>query len=156
LTATDDMSGVNYTMYKVDEGAWTLYSAPFIVSGNGDHVISFYSVDGAGNIETTKTSAFTIQYPMLITIKGGLGITATIKNNGTSIMTNISWNIELSGGLIFIGKTKTGVIPTLAAGEEKSVKDFVFGIGKPTITVTAGGVQATATGTVILFFVLGL
>jgi len=156
LTATDDMSGVNYTMYKVDDGAWTLYTVPFVVSGNGDHVISFYSVDNAGNIETTKTTAFTIHYPILITLAGGLGIKATIKNNGTSPMVNISWSIELSGGVIIVGKTKTGIIPSLGAGNETTVKDIVFGIGKPTITVTAGGTQVVKTGTVILVFVLGL
>ena len=156
LTATDDMSGVNYTMYKVDDGAWTLYTAPFVVSGNGDHVISYYSVDNAGNIETTKTTSFTIQYPILITLAGGLGIKATIKNNGTSPMVNISWSIELSGGVIIVGKTKTGIIPSLGAGNETTVKDIVFGIGKPTITVTAGGTQVVKTGTVILVFVLGL
>jgi uncharacterized membrane protein len=143
-------------MYKVDDGTWTLYTVPFVVSGNGDHVISFYSVDKANNTETTKTTSFNIQYPILITVKGGLGIKATIKNNGTSPMTNISWTIEVSGGLILVGKTKTGVIPTLAAGNETTVKDFVIGVGKPTITVTAGGVQVVKTGTVFLFFVLGL
>jgi cytochrome c len=155
LTATDDMSGVNYTMYKIDNGVWTMYSVPFIITGNGEHTIYFYSVDNAGNIETTKTSVFTIQYPLQITIKGGLGITATIKNNGTTDLTGLTWKIELSGGIILIGKTKTGTVD-IAAGSSVTEKDFVFGFGKPTITVTAGDISATATGTVILFFVIGV
>lgn len=156
LTATDDMSGVNYTMYMIDAGAWTTYTAPFVISTQGAHTISYYSVDKAGNIETTKTTTFTIQYPIQITIKGGFGITATIKNNGTAAMTNISWQISLSGGLILVGKTKTGTIATLAAGASSKAKDMVFGFGKTTITVTAGGQTQTATGTVLLFFVVGV
>jgi hypothetical protein len=157
LTATDDNSGVNFTKYKIDDAAtWTTYTVPFVVTGNGAHTIHFYSVDKAGNQETEKTSTFTIQYPIIITIKGGLGITATIKNNGTAPVTNLSWTINLSGGIILVGKTKTGAITTLAVGETATVKDFVVGFGKVTITVTTGTVQATATGTVILFFVIGV
>jgi hypothetical protein len=156
LTATDVGSGVNYTKYKVDSGAWALYTAPFIVKGNGQHTIYFYSVDKAGNIETEKNTTFTIRYPILITIKGGLGITATIKNNGTVAMTNLSWSITLDGKFIFVGKSKTGTITTLDAGKETKVRDFVFGFGKTNIAVSVGGTEATATGTVILFFVLGV
>jgi hypothetical protein len=156
LTVTDDMSGVNYTMYKVDNGVWTVYTLPFVVMGNGLHTIHFYSVDNAGNVETEKTTSFTIQYPIVITIKGGLGITATIINNGTVAVTNLSWNITLDGKLIFVGKTKPGVIPSLGAGNETKVRDVVFGLGKTNIAVSVGGVEATATGTVILFFVVGV
>jgi hypothetical protein len=147
---------VNYTMYKVDDGPWTMYSVPFYVTGNGEHTIAFYSVDNAGNIETTKTSVFTIQYPIMITIKGGLGVSAVIKNNGTTDVTNLSWNIQLGGGIILVGKTKGGTIETLAAGEEQTVRDFVVGLGKLTITVTAGDTEVTGTGMVILFFVIGV
>jgi hypothetical protein len=157
LTATDDMSGVNYTDYKVDAGAWTNYTAPFVISTQGAHIITFYSVDKAGNKETDKTANFTIQYPIQITIKGGFGITATIKNNSTAAMTNISWKINLSGGFLLVGKTpKTGTITTLAAGASAKEKDMVFGFGKTTITVTAGGQTKTATGIVLLFFVIGV
>jgi len=60
LTATDD-SGVDYTKYKLDNGVWTTYTAPFIVSSNGNHTVSFYSADNVGNTETEKTCSFTIQ-----------------------------------------------------------------------------------------------
>jgi hypothetical protein len=156
LTATDPGSGVNYTMYKVDSGTWTTYTAPFIIKGNGLHTIHFYSIDNAGNIETEKTTTFTIQYPIQITIKGGLGISATIKNNGTTTVTNMNWSIDLSGGIILLGKSNTGTIANLAAGQQIKVSDFVFGFGKPVITVTVGDSTATATGTVLLFFVIGV
>jgi hypothetical protein len=60
LTATDGKwpTGVNYTMYKVDTGAWTEYSTPVIVDTDGPHTVYFYSVDIAGNIENESSVSF--------------------------------------------------------------------------------------------------
>jgi hypothetical protein len=156
LTATDAGSGVNYTKYKIDGGAWNTYSGPFIVSGKGNHTVAFYSVDMMGNIEGEKSVSFTIQYPLEITIKGGFGVSATIKNTGTTNLSNINWTIALDGKLIFVGKNKPGTISALAAGDSVTVKDFVIGFGKTGIAVTAGSVQTSATGTALLFFVFGV
>jgi hypothetical protein len=157
LTATDDMSGVNYTMYKLDTGAWTKYTAPIIVTAVGDHIVYFYSVDLAGNIETEKNASFTVEAPPItITIKGGLGVSATIKNTGTTALTNVDWTINLDGKLIIVGKTKGDTIASLAVGEEVKVKDFVIGFGKTNIVATAGDAEASASGMVILLFVIGV
>jgi hypothetical protein len=91
-----------------------------------------------------------------ITIKGGFGVSADIKNIGTTNVTNISWSINLDGKFIFVGKTKSDIIPSLAIGEVVTVKDFVIGFGKTGINVTAGPAVGNATGTAILFFVLGV
>jgi len=158
LTATDDSSGVNHTYYKLDAGALTTYTAPFFtVSANGAHTVLYYSVDKAGNKEDNQTKNFTIAHPVtiLITIKGGFGVSAVIKNNGTTALTNVSWSITLDGKLIFVGKTKTGTNFSLAPGAEKTIKDpFVFGFGKTNIDVTVGTANKNATGTVLLFFVI--
>lgn len=159
LTATDDDSGVNYTMYKLDSGAWTVYTAPFNVTENGNHTVYYYSVDIAGNIETEKSKSFIIDQPapaITITIKGGLGVSAAIKNTGTTDLTNVAWSINLDGSLIFIGKTKTGTIASLPAGETVTVKDFVLGFGKTGIAVEADDATASASGTVLLFLVIGV
>lgn len=55
LTSSDTISGVESTFYKVDEDTWQIYIGTFMVSGEGDHTISFYSVDFAGNAETTAS-----------------------------------------------------------------------------------------------------
>ncbi len=156
LTAHDNDSGVASTKYKIDAGGWTTYSGPFDVSALGDHTVTFYSTDNAGNKEGNKTASFTIISPIDISVKGGFGITATIKNIGKATLTNISWKIELTGGLILVGKSKTGTITSLAPAGTAPAKDMVFGFGKPTIMVTAGDASKTVTGTVILFFVLGV
>jgi uncharacterized membrane protein len=119
--------------------------------------VYFYSVDNEGNVETEKSESFTVEAPALtITIAGGLGVSATIKNTGTETLTDIDWTINLDGSLIFIGKTKSGTIASLAAGEAVTVKDFVIGLGKTNIAVTAGESDASAAGTVLLFFVIGV
>jgi carboxypeptidase T len=158
LTATDD-SGVDYTKYKLDDGTWTTYIAPFVVSMNGNHTVRFYSVDTTGNTETEKSCNFTIlqEVPSVtITIKGGLGVSATIKNTGTTDLSNLDWTLSLDGKLIFVGKTKSGTIDALAAGEEVTVKDFVLGFGKTGIGMNVGAANANASGTIILFFMIGV
>jgi len=159
LKAIDYLTGVNRTMYKIDDNEWQTYLDPVIVAEDGDHILYYYSVDNVGNVETTKNTTFTIQYPVPpinITVKGGLGVSTTIENTGTTNLTNVTWTITLDGKLIFVGKTKTDTIATLDAGKSVTVKDFVLGFGKTGINVKAGAAEINATGKVILFFVIGV
>ena len=60
LVATDPVSGVAYTLFKVDDGAWTKGTridvpAPKNHSNDGAHIITFYSVDNAQNAEPEKS-----------------------------------------------------------------------------------------------------
>lgn len=60
FNATDNLSGVNYTMYKIDDGDWNKYNKTIIISSEGKHKIYFYSVDIAGNIENEKNVSIKI------------------------------------------------------------------------------------------------
>jgi M6 family metalloprotease-like protein len=62
LTADDDGgAGVASTEYKLDDDEdWTLYSAPFVVTGDGDHTLLYRSTDLAGNAEDDNSLDFTI------------------------------------------------------------------------------------------------
>jgi hypothetical protein len=117
--------------------------------------------DGATAIITKKVNlsgAVTFN----IDITGGFGIKAVITNNGTLNATTIQWKFTLTGGLILVGKTKSGTIPSLAAGASATAKDSpIIGFGKTTIKLEvtcAEGQSATqtGTGTIFLFFVLGV
>jgi hypothetical protein len=55
LIAIDDDSGVNITKYQIDAGAWQTYTQPFNIALDGQHVLRYFSVDNAGNIEPTKS-----------------------------------------------------------------------------------------------------
>ena len=58
LTAEDDSAGVDYTMYKVDDGEWILYVDSFVITKDGEHTLYYYSVDLVGNIESTNEADF--------------------------------------------------------------------------------------------------
>jgi hypothetical protein len=53
LTATDDIVGVAATYYELDGTQYT-YTGPFIVDGDGEHTLCYWSVDNEGNTETKK------------------------------------------------------------------------------------------------------
>ena len=54
LGANDALSGVAATYYTLD-GATQTYTNPFTVSAQGSHLITYWSVDAVGNIETANT-----------------------------------------------------------------------------------------------------
>ncbi len=61
LNATDDISGVNATYYRINKTDWNKYISPFIISEEGENIlIEYYSIDNAGNVETVKSSTLDI------------------------------------------------------------------------------------------------
>jgi len=60
VSATDEGSGVASTEYKLDDGAWTAYTAAVQVSAAGDHTVLFRATDGAGNVSAEGTVSFTV------------------------------------------------------------------------------------------------
>lgn len=52
--------GLEYTLYQVDGQDWKEYSAPIVIEGEGEHSISYLSVDKAENQEEIKTEKFYI------------------------------------------------------------------------------------------------
>ena len=159
LNATDNGSGVDRTMYNLDNAGWNSYTAPFVVSVNGTHTLQFYSVDKAGNSEVAQTTTFVISHHPLLTIsvKGGIGITLTVTCTANTDQTMIPWSIALHGGVIIVGKEgASGTLLQLKSGAEVTKKLSVIGFGKTTISVSAGDVERNATGRMILFFVIGV
>jgi len=95
------------------------------------------------------------------TIKGPIGVKATIKNTGDAAATNVSWSIKLTGGTIFFGGAKNGTIASIdAAGGVGTAKiPIVLGFGKTVIGVTATCDQGASASkdqnaTVLLILVL--
>ena len=59
--STDNQSGVNMTYYAIDDsGGWTIYIRPFTVTESFIHLINYYSVDNAENMEDVKSAYFKI------------------------------------------------------------------------------------------------
>ena len=55
LSATDGTSGVAGTKYTIDGGSPQTYSTPFAISNEGNHTVSYWSTDNAGNVETASS-----------------------------------------------------------------------------------------------------
>ena len=70
LYATDDLSGVNTTYYRINNGTWEMYTEPFILESDGYYMIEYYSVDNAGNEEEVKSAEIKMdQTPPTVELK---------------------------------------------------------------------------------------
>jgi Chitobiase/beta-hexosaminidase C-terminal domain len=56
LSGSDARSGVEHTSYSIDGGATQTYTGPVAISTQGDHTVTYWSVDNAGNTEATHTA----------------------------------------------------------------------------------------------------
>ncbi len=79
LSAVDAVSGVGLTQYRIDEGVWQPYTAPFTVPTEGSHVIGFRSTDNLGTTEVEKTLSVIVDDAPPVTTLG----VGTPRHNGT-------------------------------------------------------------------------
>lgn len=144
LNATDDFSGVNATYYSIDNGNVSVYSTPFIVTGNGFHTVTYYSIDNASNIEAPKNATFTIVLaaPVAITITGGIGPVCSVTNVGTEDLIETPFSISLDNGVYLVGQCRNGTV-TIHVGETVLLRSVVIGLGEPTIRVRVGRTDAS-------------
>jgi len=140
-----------YVVNSVDGGV--TWSTPEQVNDNPGTVVAKYGCADLDYIFSAWTDDRNVNddiyfdiiapppdYPVLnITeVKGGLGVSATIKNTGKASATNVSWIITVRGGIFgFIDIIAEGTIPTLAVdAESDSPKTGIFfGFGKIDIEV---------------------
>jgi hypothetical protein len=71
-------------------------------------------------------------------ISGGFGITVKVTNTGAGEAIDVPWSISLEGGVVLLGRQTTGTITKIQPGFSPQVKsDFVFGVGKVTVLISA-------------------
>ncbi|WP_256757788.1 OmpL47-type beta-barrel domain-containing protein [Cohnella sp. WQ 127256] len=51
---------VDYTEYRLNNGEWTSYSVPFVISNDGVHTLEYRSVNSTGNTEEVKQKVISI------------------------------------------------------------------------------------------------
>ncbi|MCB1175749.1 MAG: hypothetical protein KDK39_19395 [Leptospiraceae bacterium] len=54
LSASDDLSNVDYIEYRIDDGNFQKYTGPLNVPDEGAHTIVYRAVDKAGNVEVDR------------------------------------------------------------------------------------------------------
>jgi len=156
LLSEDILSGVNHTMYKLDDSEeYEVYKGPFVVSDNSKHTVYFYSVDNAGNIEDVKPCEFAVKC-IMVDITGGLGITIILENIGEADITNLEYTLDLDYGLILIppGRTTNGTVDVVPVDEKVQEKVRVLGFGRSDVTVTAGITVEKAEVLILFIFVV--
>jgi len=98
LLATDEESGLNETMYRIDAGNWNSYSEPFTLAAysEGAHVIAYFSADKANNPEAEgELTAFLDKAPpsiqtlepsgSIVEKSGSINFTAMVEDNGSGV-----------------------------------------------------------------------
>jgi Tfp pilus assembly protein PilX len=60
LSASDTLSGVQNSYYRIDGGAIQTYASPFSISASGQHAVDYWSTDIAGNSEATRSLSIKI------------------------------------------------------------------------------------------------
>jgi hypothetical protein len=88
-------------------------------------------------------------------ITGGfLKVHAGIKNIGTTTLTNITWSITFTGGLVILGKDSTGTIPSIEPGATIDISSkLILGLGNTILTITADTAAVTLNATLLLVFI---
>jgi len=121
----------------------------FIISGRTEE----YGVSSSDGL-VVKIGPF----PHLdVEITGGLGVKVSITNSGLGDANDVPWKITVKGGILgMINKTKNGTIDIPAGGPQTISTGLFFGFGKITITARVADKEIPATGTILLFFVLGV
>ena len=78
LNATDDLSGVEKIIYKIDGSTHIIYGdyCLFILTSDGEYTIEYYAIDNAGNVETknefeTKIDQYVPECRVIMDIVGG-------------------------------------------------------------------------------------
>ena len=168
VICTYERNGDIYSAISEDDGvSWEEFSALNEVSGSvaeaeacndigNEHVVWTDTREGSSSIYYSSAGDVAVPIIEIESVAGGFGIQATISNTGTAAATDLAWSINLDGGA-FIGAETSGVISSIAPGNSETIKSgFILGIGATEITVTVGSVSETKSGTVFLFFVIGV
>jgi parallel beta-helix repeat protein len=79
LSATDDVSGVNETKYRLNGGSWNNYAGNVALSNDGTTLVEYYSTDFGGFVETVKSVTVKIdKTDPTLTINQTSGFEATV------------------------------------------------------------------------------
>ena len=154
LSASDDGSGVASTWYRVDngvlkEGTSVLVPAPASHAGDGEHLVTFFSLDRAGNQEAPQQATVRIDTtPPALRWKGLSPSSVTTQTSLTARFTlreahgPVAWRLQLYSQYGTLVLRRTGsrpidpgaasvAVPLIAAG-----KRFSPGVYRLRLTVS--------------------
>jgi hypothetical protein len=131
LAATDATSGVASTEYSLDGGAWTPYTQPVDVTGDGEHTVSYRSKDKAGNTETEKAATLKIDASTPTVLISGV---ADRQVYGDSQDLRISWQaVDTTSGV----RSLTGALDGDSFTSGALLPLYTTSLGTHSLKVTA-------------------
>jgi cytochrome c len=131
LSATDAGSGVARTEWKLDGGAWTQYTGPVVVSGDGRHTLLYRSVDKDGNVEPDKAATILIDATKPTLLVSGVA-DGRVYGDATDVV--VSWHAEdATSGLASV----TGTLDTTRVESGKVTALYQLPLGVHTLSVVA-------------------
>jgi cytochrome c len=161
LTATDNPggSGVDKIEYQLDaDTAWTAYTAPVAISGDGTHQVRYRAADKAGNVSTAGTQAVKIDATAPVTTaafapatdagwhKGATPVSLAATDAGSGV-SKVEWSLD--GGPWTAYTTPVDVTgngqhellykATDAAGNVETLKSAILKIDGTAPTVIVAG-----------------
>ncbi|WP_425556788.1 ThuA domain-containing protein [Dactylosporangium darangshiense] len=147
LAAADAGSGVSKVEWSLDGGAWTPYTAPVNVTGEGQHELLYKATDAAGNVETLKSAILKIDATAPTVIVAGL---ADGQLYGDSQDVRVTWQAidPTSGVKSVVGKLDGGAYQT---GTLQAMYELDLGMHQLSVVGTDNAGNATTT--TVTFFV---
>jgi hypothetical protein len=138
------------------------YGVADLAEDNVMVIATVFDTNKNNYIDETAAASFIELWPpdLELDISGKLGgIRANLKNNGTEDMEEISWEIQVTGGILrLIDVSTEGTIDILEAGDELILQSdkFVFGLGTASVSININIWRRTARALVIGPFILVL
>jgi hypothetical protein len=174
ITTTTDVEGEDiWYKFEWGDGEYSEWIGPYSSgeTGESSHVwdtpgdyeirAKAKDINGGESEWSDPLTISIVQGPLLdiFVIRGGFfRISTMIYNIGAVEATDVDWVITLEGGNIFRGRTSTGTIPSIPAGEgAEIVSDLILGFGEVRVEVTAeipeGQDSRDQGGKVFLFYI---
>jgi hypothetical protein len=151
LTGTDSLSGPATIYYRVNGGATLVYSAPFSIGVDGNHMVDYWGVDAAGNISGVSTAVVKIDMSTPLTqatstgpagsngwYRGAAQVSLAAADNLSGVQTTF---YKIDGGTL-----KTYSAPFSISGNGSHTINF-WSVDKATNTETAGSLAVNIDST---------
>jgi hypothetical protein len=144
LTATDPGapttgSGVASTVYQINSGTVTSYSAPFTVSTVGPNTVTFHSTDHAGNVESTESVSFSITSPTATTLSSSLNPAGSGKSVTFTAITAATVAGNTPTGTVTFKDGATVLATKTLSGGKATFATSTLALGSHSITATYSG-----------------
>ncbi|MFD9740037.1 ThuA domain-containing protein [Umezawaea sp. NPDC059074] len=132
LTATDAGSGVASVEYALDGGAWTAYTTPVDVTGDGTHTLLYRAKDRAGAVEPDKAATVKIDGTKPTVLVSGI---ADGRIYGDSQDLRISWQaVDSTSGVRSVLGTLDGEV--FRSGASLPLHELALGLHRLTVAAT--------------------